>query len=67
MKQQSDVLVLEVYRPRTQMKGNVIRIDSRAAAALSELQCATGLSVSVIASKLICFAAQRVEITERSE
>lgn len=60
-----DRLFLKVYKiPEIKGNGNIIRIDSKAFRKIAELQKQTGLSAKHIASEMICFAADKVEIME---
>ena len=58
-----DKVIFEVKRPRS-LQQEVIRVDGNAYDAICRLQALTNYSVKHIASKLICFAAEHVEILE---
>ena len=59
-----DKLVFTVYKPNAADKrGNVIRIDGEATVVLDELQRETGLSIRTLASKMIKYAAEHVEVS----
>jgi len=60
-----DKLILKVYKPETRTgEQNVIRIDQAAMNALVELQRASGLPLSQLASRLILHSTPQVEIVE---
>lgn len=61
----NDKFVLRTYKVNSaEIKSGVIRIDGTAAEALKEAQAATGLHISVIASKAIKWALERLEVEE---
>lgn len=61
----NDKFILRTYKVNgTEIRSGVIRIDTEAAEALKEAQAATGLHISVIASKAIKWALERLEIKE---
>lgn len=61
-------LVLEVYKPKyKELKGNRIRVSEKSIDILSEYRKATGLPIGVIASKMIEFASEYVEVEEVNE
>lgn len=60
-----DKLILKVYKPQTRTgEQNIVRIDRIAMDALVELQRATGLPLTQLASKMITFASEHTEIVE---
>ena len=60
-----DKFVLNTYKVNSaEIRSGVIRIDTEAAEVLKETQAATGLHISVIASKAIKWALERLEIKE---
>ena len=58
-----DKLVFTVYKPSAADKrGNVIRIDGEATAILYELQRETDLPIRTLASRMIKYASEFVEV-----
>lgn len=61
-----DKLMLKTYkRELADVDRRVIRIDEVAANKLSEIAIQTGLSLRYIASEMIKFASDRVEVVEK--
>ncbi len=64
MKEANDKLIFRVYKTETTCSGGVIRVGEDAVECLQEVQRATGWPLSKIASKMIQYAYEHVDIVE---
>lgn len=64
MTKSNDKLIFKVYKTETACSSGVIRVGEEAVARLQEVQRATGWPISKIASKMIQYAYDHVDIVE---